>query len=171
MYTKEELLTLHFMSGQMLRMHFSSWVKPQDRNEVQQEIIEKILIKNLSHSNSRGSMGAWLFRLIQNHLTDAYRKSQRNKVHCYADLSYFNGCEDPSEANLEELHTDRWNQYNELLAREKPQDEQLVRLKHEKGMSYEEISKKLGVPKERLAMRYRRTVARLEKNYQPNRYL
>jgi RNA polymerase sigma-70 factor (ECF subfamily) len=170
MYTKEELLTIHFMCGQMLRIHFTSWVKPQDRNEVQQEIIEKILLKKLKHTHSKGAMGAWLYRLIKNHLTDSFRKKQRNKVHSVEDLSYFNICEDPSEANYEELHTDQWNQYNELLSREKPIDQQLVRLKHEKGMKYEEISRELGIPKDRLAMRYRRTVARLEKNYQPNRW-
>jgi RNA polymerase sigma factor (sigma-70 family) len=115
-------------------------------------------------------MGAWLYRLIKNHLTDSFRKKQRNKVHSVEDLSYFKICEDPSEANYEELHTDQWNQYNELLSREKPIDQQLVRLKHEKGMKYEEISRELGIPKDRLAMRYRRTVARLEKNYQPNRW-
>lgn len=170
MYTKEELLTIHFMSGQMLRTHFYSWVKPQDRNEVQQEIIEKILVKKLTHSNSKGALGAWLFRLIKNHLTDSFRKKQRNKVHCYEDLSYFNPVVDASREDLEAAHTDQWNQYNELLAKEKPADAQLVRMKHEQGMKYEEIAQELGIPKERLAMRYRRTVARLEKNYQPNRW-
>ena len=170
MYTKEELLTIHFMCGQMLRTHFTSWVKPQNRKEIQQEIIEKILVKNLKHTDGRGSIGAWLYRMIQNHLTDSFRKKRRNKVHCYEDLSYFNPVVDSSGEDREEAHIDQWNQYNELLAKEKPSDAQLVRLKHEKGMKYEEIAQALGIPKDRLAMRYRRTVARLEKNYQPNRW-
>lgn len=167
MYTKEELLTIHFMCGQMLRVHFSSWVKPQDRIEIQQEIIEKILLKNLQHNASRGALGAWLFRLIKNHLTDSFRKKQRNKVHCYDDLSFLNASNDPTDAIRQQLQLHQWNQYNALLALEKPDDAQLVRMKHEKGMKYEEIAKELGIPKERLAMRYRRTVARLEKNYKP----
>ncbi len=171
MYKKEELLSIHFMTAQMLRTNFSSWVKPQERKEVQQEIIEKILLKNLMHTDSRGSLGAWLYRLIQNHLTDRFRKKQRFNVQSYADLSIFNASEDSTDQYLEEVHADQWNQYNELLAQEKPEDEQLVRLKHEKGMKYDEISKKLGIPKDRLAMRYRRTVARLERNFKPNRFL
>jgi RNA polymerase sigma-70 factor (ECF subfamily) len=162
MYTKEELLTIHFMCGQMLRIHFTSWVKPQDRNEVQQEIIEKILLKNLKHTHSKGAMGAWLYRLIKNHLTDSFRKKQRNKVHSVEDLSYFNICEDPSEANYEELHTDQWNQYNELLSHEKPMDQQLVRLKHEKGMKYEEISSVLGTSVGALKASFHLAVKKIE---------
>jgi RNA polymerase sigma factor (sigma-70 family) len=170
MYTKEEILTIHFMTGQMLRTHFTSWVKPQDRKEVQQEIIEKILVKNLKHSINRGAIGAWLFQLIKNHLTDTFRKKQRNKIHCYEDLSFFHACEDHSDQFHEARHTDQWNQYNELLAKEKLADEQLVRMKHEEGLKYEEISMQLGIPKNRLAMRYRRTVARMQQQYIPNRY-
>lgn len=169
MHTKEELLTLHFSIGQLLQTHFRRRIKPQDRQEVQQEIMEKIMVKGLGYSTCRGELGAWLFRLIQNHLTDKFRKKKRNKISIYADMSFVNLSMDAMEGNREALHTDQWQQYNELLSREKPEDQLIVRLKHEEGLKYEEIAARIGIPKSRLAMRYRRTIARMQQQYHPYR--
>ena len=170
-YTKEELLTVHYLIGQLLRTHFTDWVKPQDRDEVRQELIEKILQKNLKHCESKGSADKWLYRLIKNHLTDTYRKKSRSIIQSMEDLSSLHMQEDEQDALKEELFVDRWNQYNQLLANEKAIDEQIVRLRHEKGMKYEQIARVLSISEGRLPMRYKRIKERLKRDYRPNRLL
>jgi RNA polymerase sigma factor (sigma-70 family) len=170
-YHKEELITINFLIEQILCSHFSSWVKPQDRDEVRQELMYKILQKKLKHSDLKGNIGQWLYRLIQNHLTDTFRKNRRSIIHPLDDLSYLSIPEDEEDLMKEELHTDRWNQYTKLLSRENSIDQQLVRLKHEKGLKYDDISRKLHIPIKRLAMRYKRIKVRLNREFRPNRLL
>jgi RNA polymerase sigma factor (sigma-70 family) len=164
-YTKEDYLTVNFMIEKLLVTHFSEWVKPQDRNEVRQEILDKILNKKIQHSDSKGNLGKWLYRLIKNHLTDSFRKNRRSIIQPIEDLSYLSIPEDESELLKEELFIDRWTQYNELLSREHPLDEQIVRLRHEKGLKYKQIASELSIPEGPLAMRYKRIRARLKENY------
>jgi RNA polymerase sigma factor (sigma-70 family) len=170
-YTKEDYLTVNFMIEQLLVTHFSEWVKPQDRNEVRQEILDKMLTKKIQHSDAKGNLGKWLYRLIKNHLTDSFRKNRRNIIQPMEDLSYLSIPVDDSELLREELFIDRWTQYNDLLARENPMDEKIVRLRHEKGLKYKQIASELSMPEGPLAMRYKRIKARLKENYRHNRLL
>jgi RNA polymerase sigma factor (sigma-70 family) len=171
MYNKEKILTVNFMIERLLQTHFSDRVRPSERSEVRQEIIDKILSKNLHHFDSRGDLGQWLYRLIKNHLTDTYRKNRRSIIQPLEDLSYLSIPEDEHDLLKEELFLDRWSQYNELLSPEKPIDQQIVRLKHEEGMKYDEMAEKLSKPKGTLAMRYKRVKERMKRNYRPNRLL
>lgn len=168
MYNKEKILTVNCMIERLLQTHFSDRVRPSERSEVRQEIIDKILSKNLQHTEARGDLGQWLYRLIQNHLTDTFRKNRRSIIQPLEDLSYLTIPED-EDLLKEELHIDRWSQYNELLSRENSVDQQIVRLKHEKGLKYDEISRVLAVPKGPLAMRYKRIKMKMNRDYRPNR--
>jgi RNA polymerase sigma factor (sigma-70 family) len=171
MYKKEELITIHFLLEQMLRTHFSDRVKSFERDEVRQEILHKILSKKLRHSDTKGNMGQWLYRVIQNHLTDIYRIKRRSIVQSMGDLSNLSRMEEEEDHLKEELLSDRWSQYNHLLSKEKMLDQSIVRMRHEEGMSYEQIADKLALPKGPLAMRYKRAKARLKMEYRPNRIL
>ena len=171
MYSKEQILTVNFMIERILQTHFSDLVKPEERSEVHQEIIDKILTKNLQHTDAKGNLGKWLYQLIKNHLTDSFRKKRRSIILPLEDLSYLTIPEDEQDQLKEELHQDRWSQYNDLLSREKPIDQQIVRLKLEQGMKYEEMAEKLYKHKGNLAMRYKRIKERMKLNYQPNRIL
>jgi RNA polymerase sigma-70 factor (ECF subfamily) len=171
MYKKEEVLTINFMIERIIQTHFSDRVKPEERNEVRQEVIDKILTKRLRHSDTKGNLGKWLYRVIQNHLTDNYRIKKRRMEQFVDDLSYHASVGDENDHLSEELHTDRMTQYNHLLSEERLMDQTIVRLRHEEGMSYEQIAEKLATPKGRLAMRYKRVKERMRRNYRPNRIL
>jgi DNA-directed RNA polymerase specialized sigma24 family protein len=87
------------------------------------------------------------------------------------DLSNLSRMEEEEDHLKEELLSDRWSQYNHLLSKEKMLDQSIVRMRHEEGMSYEQIADKLALPKGPLAMRYKRAKARLKMEYRPNRIL
>ena len=171
MYKKEEVLTINFIIEQMLRTHFSDRVKPADRNEVRQEILDKLLSKKLRHVDAKGNVSQWLYRIIQNHLTDNFRMKKRRMEQSLDDFSRLINFADEYDQMTEELLMDRMTQFNHLLSKEKMIDQTIVRLRHEEEMSYEQIAEKLGTPKGPLAMRYKRVKARLKANYQPNRLI
>jgi len=173
MYTNEEILTIHCLIERMLIVYFADRAKPNDRAEIRQDILEKILSKKLRHNDAKGTLDSWLYRVIQNHLTDIYRLKSRNLMVPMESVTHFKESVffDEEERYHEELLTDRWTQYNELLSREKSIDQLIVRMRHEQDLSYEQIAEKLAVPIGGLAMRYKRTKARLKANYHPNRIL
>lgn len=171
MYKKEQVITIHFMIEQMLRTHFADRVHPGDRDEIRQEILEKIMSKNLGHDDAKGSMGQWLYRVIQNHLTDNFRLKRKNILVSMESLSHFTNHENEEDLLKEELFADRWTQFNQILSKEKAIDQQIIQMRHEQDLSYEQIAEKLAVPVGGLAMRYKRTKARLKKNYRPNRLI
>jgi RNA polymerase sigma factor (sigma-70 family) len=169
MYTKEELITIHVMIDQMLQTHFGDRTKPGDREEIRQEILEKIISKKLRHNEDKGTLGNWLYRVVQNHITDIYRIKRREILVHMESISHFGFMEDEEEQLKEELFADRWTQFNHLLSKEKDIDQRIVHLRHEHEMSYEQIAEHLALPVGPLAMRYKRTKERLKKNYRPNR--
>jgi len=169
MYNKEYILIINYRIEHLLKTHFSNRVKPADRSEVRQEIITKILSKQLHHTEEKGNLGKWLYRLIQNHLTDNFRKSKKRFVFPFEDLSYLCIPEDEQDFYKEELLVDRMTQYSDLLAREKPIDQQLMRLKYDQKLSYDQIAEILNLEKGVLAMRQKRIKTRLVRDYKPNR--
>jgi RNA polymerase sigma factor (sigma-70 family) len=171
MHKKEHVLAVNFMLETLLVTHFSNRVKPSERKEIQQEIITKILTKNLNYSAVKGSMGQWLYRLIKNHLTDNYRKKKRNIIHTQEDLSYLTIPENEDYRQKEELLVDRWTQYNELLSRETQINQQIMRLRYEQHMNDGQIAEHLGITEGPLAMRRRRLRLKMQQNYRPNRLL
>jgi RNA polymerase sigma factor (sigma-70 family) len=171
MHDKEQILAVHFMIESLLITHFSSRVKPCDRKEVQQEIITKILTKHLTFSEAKGSMRTWLYRLMKNHITDNYRKKKRNIIQAQEDLSYLTIPEDEDGRLKEELIVDRWTQYNELLSRETPINQQIIRFRYEQQMNDIQIAEKLGITEGPLAMRRRRLRLRMKRDYRPNRIM
>jgi RNA polymerase sigma factor (sigma-70 family) len=155
----------------MLRTHFSDRVKTSDRNEVRQEILDKLLSKKLRHTDAKVNVTHWIYRVIQNHLTDNFRMKKRRMEQSLDDFSHLTSYADENDQMSEELLMDRMTQFNHLLSKEKIIDQTIVRLRHEDEMSYEKIAEKLATPKGPLAMRYKRVKARLKANYRPNRLL
>jgi RNA polymerase sigma factor (sigma-70 family) len=171
MYKKEELLSVHFMIEKLLITHFSKRVKPESRNEIRQEIIEKIMNKNLSHDEEKGSMSKWLHRLIQNHLNDLHRKKKRSFIRTSDNFEQFKIEDDDTAILKEELLADRMIQLDDLLSKEKPENQTHIRSFYVEKKSEDEIAKLINKKAKNLAMDRLRIKARLKKGYRPNRLL
>jgi RNA polymerase sigma factor (sigma-70 family) len=168
MHNKEEIKLFDRLISKLLITHFSNLVKSSDRDDVKQEIISKIVFKKLTVSMEKGTAEKWLYRLIKNYLIDQFRK-KKTTIYLKEDFSDMVIPVDATSNLEEELFEDRWNQYNELLARENPIDQKIFRLRFEEGLCDKEVASRLGVPINLLAMRRRRVRLRMKKDYRPNR--
>lgn len=64
MYTKEELLAIHFTLEKLIITEFKHQIKPEQIQEVRDRIIRRINEKNLHHPKENKSMSGWLNELI-----------------------------------------------------------------------------------------------------------
>jgi RNA polymerase sigma factor (sigma-70 family) len=171
MLKKQEILAIHFTIERLLITHFSKRVMPQDRNEIRQAITEKIILQNLSHDETKGTLNKWLYRIIQNYLNDLHRKKKRSFIRTSDNFEQFKIEDDDTAILKEELLADRMIQLDDLLSKEKPENQTHIRSFYVEKKSEDEIAKLINKKAKNLAMDRLRIKARLKKGYRPNRLL
>jgi len=171
MLKKQEILAIHFTIERLLITHFSKRVMPQDRNEIRQAITEKIILQNLSHDETKGTLNKWLYRIIQNYLNDLHRKKKRSFIRTTDNFEQFKIEDDDTAILKEELLADRMIQLDDLLSKEKPENQKHIRSFYVEKKSEDEIAKLINKKAKNLAMDRLRIKARLKKGYRPNRLL
>ncbi len=70
MYTKEELLAIHFTLEKLISSEFDYQIRPEQRKEVRDKILAQIIQDKLHHQKVNNSMGGWLNELILQEISE-----------------------------------------------------------------------------------------------------
>ena len=84
---QEQLYRLY--AGEMLRVCLAYEPDRDDAKDILQNAFLKVF-RNIDEFNGKGTLKAWIRRIISNTAIDAYRKKQRNQVLRIDDLSAHN---------------------------------------------------------------------------------
>ena len=136
-------------------------LQKEDIKELKQEILSLKIIPSINlWDPERGQLSTWLYRIVQNHLIDNYRKKNLN-VELTSFTSKYNddgrtSHSSPIDLEVEELHHvapentyDKEKVYNLVhnsINELAPKYRSLVELRFLEEMSYEEIAEKLDLP-------------------------
>jgi hypothetical protein len=69
MYTKEELLAIHYTLERVISTEFEHQIRAEQRNPVRDKIIARIIQDKVHHQKANKNMGAWLSELILQEIT------------------------------------------------------------------------------------------------------
>jgi RNA polymerase sigma factor (sigma-70 family) len=148
----------------VLNRYFGHRVSWHDRHDYQNDIMEKIISKCLSHDETKGSLKTWVYKIVNNHIIDQERKLKTRKVVYKDDLSYYDRAEDDFEILLKEELEDRYTIFGDLLGALPKMDKEIIRLFYLEGLSNGEVASRLSLNEESLAMRRTRIKKRLKKS-------
>jgi|LakMenEpi03Aug12_release.lakeMendotaPanAssembly.Ray.scaffolds.fasta_scaffold1649550_1 hypothetical protein len=70
MYTKEELLAIHFTLEKLIITEFQHQIKPEQIQEVRDRVVQRIYEENLRHPKENKSMSGWLNELILQEISE-----------------------------------------------------------------------------------------------------
>lgn len=120
-------------------------------------------LKGLSTFNStKASFKTWLVRIASNKVIDYYRSRQHHE-NIMTDI--LEGYDKEDEGNMEAsvINSLSSDGMDYILRGEKKRDREIVMLKVEEGMTFEEIGQKLGMTKAKVKSRYYNTLKRLRR--------
>jgi DNA-directed RNA polymerase specialized sigma24 family protein len=104
-------------------------------------------------------------------LNDLHRKKKRSFIRTSDNFEQFKIEDDDTAILKEELLADRMIQLDDLLSKEKPENQTHIRSFYVEKKSEDEIAKLINKKAKNLAMDRLRIKARLKKGYRPNRLL
>lgn len=90
-------LEINNLVSEILTKNFSRRVLYHDRRDYQNDIMEKVIRQGLVHDEKRGSLKAWVYSIVRNHIIDQERKYQKRKLYYTDDLSYCESLDDGTE--------------------------------------------------------------------------
>lgn len=70
-------LEINNLVSEILTKNFSRRVLYHDRRDYQNDIMEKVIRQGLVHDEKRGSLKAWVYSIVRNHIIDQERKYQK----------------------------------------------------------------------------------------------
>ena len=70
MYTKEELLAIHFTLEKLIITEFQYQIKPEQIQEVRDRVVLRISEENLQHQKENKSISGWLNELILQEISE-----------------------------------------------------------------------------------------------------
>jgi len=151
---------------EVLNRYFANRVSWNDRQDYQNDIMEKIITKGLAHDQNKGSLKTLVYSIVNNHVIDQERKRKNRKVTYKDDLSYYDAPSDEfgiqKKVELEECYTI----FHELLASESELNQAVMNLFYFQNFSNKELARHLEVPEDGLTMRRKRIKARMKKNWE-----
>jgi DNA-directed RNA polymerase specialized sigma24 family protein len=89
MQTKTCYTSVNQIVKEVLNRYFANRVSWNDRQDYQNDIMEKIITKGLAHDQNKGSLKTLVYSIVNNHVIDQERKRKNRKVTYKDDLSYF----------------------------------------------------------------------------------
>jgi RNA polymerase sigma factor (sigma-70 family) len=169
MYNHMELLTVNTTIRQMIRQQFRHMVSKQQQDDVAQDLMEKIIRKQLQHNPDRGTLKSWLYSLIYNHLTDIFRKKKRTPVVGSLELHKEPEDSGSSAMDYEMEHLERLRQYQVILATESERNRQIIELFYEQRLTDRQIGEQLNMEASAVTMRRSRARERMKRKYRTGR--
>jgi RNA polymerase sigma-70 factor (ECF subfamily) len=138
----------------------------EDADDITQETFIKVW-KHLKRYDEHRSFTAWLFRIARNTAIDWVR---RRRDHAFSDFERDDGSNALTEtlvddALLPDVLADQAQDFiflEKLLAQLSPAQREVVLLRHETNMTFEEMSEAMNVPFNTVKSRYRRALAALQ---------
>jgi RNA polymerase sigma factor (sigma-70 family) len=164
-YNSREINQISKTIQKFLNERFSNLVKPCDRMDCSQDIVERIVRRNLQHDAAIGSMEAWLSRVVKNHLIDESRRKKKLVMVLKDNFDRSENLLDEDGSEYEELISEKMEQYENLLSEETEENQQIMRLYYEHNLSDNEIADLLGISVNALPMRRLRSRAKMKKRY------
>ena len=140
--------------------------RPEDAEDITQETFIKVW-QNFNRYDERRSFTAWLFRIARNTAIDWVR---RRRDHAFSDFERDDGSNAlietvADETMLPDALADQAQDLiflEKLLAQLSPAQREVILLRHETGMTFEEMSEAMNVPLNTIKSRYRRALAVLQ---------
>lgn len=156
-------LEINNLVSEILTKNFSRRVLYHDRRDYQNDIMEKIIRQRLVHDEKRGSLKAWVYSIVRNHIIDQERKYQKRKLNYTDDLSYFESPDDGTELREKEELEAQFYLYDQLIEQEPAQNKKIMDLFYFQHCSNKEVAKALSISESGLAMTRNRIKKRLKK--------
>ena len=148
---------------EILTKNFSRRVLYNDRRDYQNDIMEKVIRQGLVHDEKRGSIKAWVYSIVRNHIIDQERKYQKRKLYYTDDLSYCESPDDGAELREKEELEAQFYLYDQLIEQEPAQNKKIMDLFYFQHCSNKEVAKALSISENGLAMARNRIKKRLKK--------
>ena len=148
---------------EILTKNFSRRVLYNDRRDYQNDIMEKVIRQGLVHDEKRGSIKAWVYSIVRNHIIDQERKYQKRKLYYTDDLSYCESPDDGTELREKEELEAQFYLYDQLIEQEPAQNKKIMDLFYFQHCSNKEVAKALSISENGLAMARNRIKKRLKK--------
>lgn len=148
---------------EILTKNFSRRVLYHDRRDYQNDIMEKVIRQGLVHDEKRGSLKAWVYSIVRNHIIDQERKYQKRKLYYTDDLSYCESPDDCTELREKEELEAQFYLYDQLIEQEPEQNKKIMDLFYFQHCSNKEVAKALSISENGLAMARNRIKKRLKK--------
>ena len=157
-------LEINNLVHEILTNNFSRRVLYHDRRDYQNDIMEKVIRQRLIHDEKRGSLKAWVYSIVRNHIIDQERKHQKRKLNYTDDLSYYESPDDGTELREKEELEEQFYLYDQLIEQEPAQNKKIMDLFYFQHCSNKEVAKALSISENGLAMTRNRIKKRLKKN-------
>ncbi len=156
-------LEINNLVSEILTKNFSRRVLYHDRRDYQNDIMEKVIRQGLVHDEKRGSLKAWVYSIVRNHIIDQERKYQKRKLYYTDDLSYFESPDDGTELREKEELEAQFYLYDQLIEQESEQNKKIMDLFYFQHFSNKEVAQELLINENGLAMARNRIKKRLKK--------
>ena len=156
-------LEINNLVSEILTKNFSRRVLYHDRRDYQNDIMEKVIRQGLVHDEKRGSLKAWVYSIVRNHIIDQERKYQKRKLYYTDDLSYCESPDDVTELREKEELEAQFYLYDQLIEQEPAQNKKIMELFYFQHCSNKEVAKALSISESGLAMTRNRIKKRLKK--------
>ena len=156
-------LEINNLVSEILTKNFSRRVLYHDRRDYQNDIMEKVIRQGLVHDEKRGSLKAWVYSIVRNHIIDQERKYQKRKLYYTDDLSYCESPDDGTELREKEELEAQFYLYDQLIEQEPAQNKKIMDLFYFQHCSNKEVAKALSISENGLAMTRNRIKKRLKK--------
>ncbi len=156
-------LEINNLVSEILTKNFSRRVLYHDRRDYQNDIMEKVIRQSLVHDEKRGSLKAWVYSIVRNHIIYQERKYQKRKLYYTDDLSYFESPDDGTELREKEELEAQFYLYDQLIEQEPAQNKKIMDLFYFQHCSNKEVAKALSISENGLAMARNRIKKRLKK--------
>lgn len=156
-------LEINNLVSEILTKNFSRRVLYHDRRDYQNDIMEKVIRQGLVHDEKRGSLKAWVYSIVRNHIIDQERKYQKRKLYYTDDFSYCESPDDCTELREKEELEAQFYLYDQLIEQESEKNKKIMDLFYFQHCSNKEVAKALSIRENGLAMTRKRIKIRLIK--------
>jgi RNA polymerase sigma factor (sigma-70 family) len=161
MFNEQQINEIYNFVYTCLSTIYANRVKPWDRDDYHQNILEKILHQAHRYNPNQGTISQWVGKLIKNFIIDQERKPRRFNL--TDDFSFLTDAAENYDLQEDELFMDRLIFYQGFMNEETFENQEMMRLFYIQGLSDREISALLHVAENQLPMQRKRLKDRIKR--------
>ena len=133
------------------------------------DIMVKVLL-NLSKFKGKANFSLWVNAISYNYCMDYFRKQKKLPTTNYEEIRVSDVYQDPLETELRELKELRLNQLEEHFEHLRKEEQMILLMRYQDGMSIKEIAAILGLKDGAVKMRLKRSREQLSKRLKVKKY-